>query len=222
MPLSVVVNVNGKTAVFSLSAPDNATTWSHAARWSPDAERDRGPLRPSATATSEPSTGREKRAFQRRRSAGARKAVQGMVRYWCANATAERRVQSSPVREPCRTSARGRQVPSRVAGAVELRSGRRGGRPEHLLSPPAAAPTRAACKTDTAVRVRISDPDLLLALCDYLSEQGLIAVAASQETANVLVQTAQSDLDAELLVLAALRRWRVERPDVSVTVAPEQ
>jgi hypothetical protein len=62
----------------------------------------------------------------------------------------------------------------------------------------------------------------LLALCDYLSEQGLSAVAASQETANVLVQTAQSDLDAELLVLAALRRWRVERPDVSVTVAPEQ
>jgi hypothetical protein len=38
----------------------------------------------------------------------------------------------------------------------------------------------------------------------------------------VLVQTAQSDLDAELLVLAALRSWRVERPDVSVTVAPEQ
>ena len=35
-------------------------------------------------------------------------------------------------------------------------------------------------------------------------------------------QTAQSDLDAELLVHAALRRWRVERPDVSVTVAPEQ
>ncbi len=28
-------------------------------------------------------------------------------------------------------------------------------------------------------RVRISDPDLLLALCDYLSEQGLIAVAAT-------------------------------------------
>jgi hypothetical protein len=49
---------------------------------------------PSATATSEPSTGREKRAFQRRRSAGARKAVQGMVRYWCANAT--RRGESSP------------------------------------------------------------------------------------------------------------------------------
>jgi len=72
------------------------------------------------------------------------------------------------------------------------------------------------------VRVRISDPDLLLALCDYLSEQGLIAVAETQETANVLVQTAQSDLDAELLVLAALRRWRVERPDVSVTVASEQ
>jgi hypothetical protein len=72
------------------------------------------------------------------------------------------------------------------------------------------------------VRVRISDRDLLLALCDYLSERGLIAVAASQETANVLVQTAQSDLDAELLVLAALRSWRVERPDVSVTVAPEQ
>jgi hypothetical protein len=72
------------------------------------------------------------------------------------------------------------------------------------------------------VRVRISDRDLLLALCDYLSERGLIAVAASQETANVLVQTAQSDLEAELLVLAALRSWRVERPDVSVTVAPEQ
>ena len=72
------------------------------------------------------------------------------------------------------------------------------------------------------MRVRISDPDLLLALCDYLSEQGLIAIGATQETADVLVETAQSDLDAELLVLAAVRRWRVERPGVSVTVAPEQ
>lgn len=72
------------------------------------------------------------------------------------------------------------------------------------------------------MRVRISDPDLLLALCDYLSEQGLVAVAATQDTADVLVQTAQSELDAELLVLAALQRWRVERPDVSVTVVPEQ
>jgi hypothetical protein len=72
------------------------------------------------------------------------------------------------------------------------------------------------------VRVRISDPDLLLVLCDYLSEQGLVAVAATQDTADVLVQTAQSDLDAELLVLAALQRWRVERPDVSVTVVLEQ
>jgi hypothetical protein len=72
------------------------------------------------------------------------------------------------------------------------------------------------------VQVRISDPDLLLALCDYLSEQGLVAVAATQDTADVLVQTAQSELDAELLVLAALQRWRVERPDVSVTVVPEQ
>ncbi len=72
------------------------------------------------------------------------------------------------------------------------------------------------------MRVRISDPDLLLALCDYLSEQGLIAVAATQDTADVLVETAQSNLDAELLVLAALRRWRLERPDVLVTVAPEQ
>jgi hypothetical protein len=71
------------------------------------------------------------------------------------------------------------------------------------------------------VRVWISDPDLLLALCDYLSERGLIAVAATQETADVLVQTAQSDLEAELLVLAALRSWRVERPDVSVTVAEQ-
>ena len=73
--------------------------------------------------------------------------------------------------------------------------------------PPVSAPTRGACKADTAVRVRISDPDLLLALCDYLSEQGLLAVAATQDTADVLVQTAQSNLDAELLVLAALRRW---------------
>jgi hypothetical protein len=69
------------------------------------------------------------------------------------------------------------------------------------------------------VRVRISDPDLLLALCDYLSERGLIAVAATQETADVLVQTAQSDLEAELLVLAALRRWRVERGRASRTTS---
>ena len=127
-----------------------------------------------------------------------------------------------PRREADRFSQFRQTVPHVWQELLGFWRGRRGGRPEHLLSPRAKAPTRAACKTDTAVRVRISDPDLLLALCDYLSEQGLIAVAASQETANVLVQTAQSDLDAELLVLAALRRWRVERPDVSVTVAPEQ
>jgi hypothetical protein len=94
MPLSVVVNVNGKTAVFSLSAPDNATTWSHAARWSPDAERDRGPLRPSATATSEPSTGRESGRF----SVGDQRGRERLFKAWCVIGalTRRRRGESSP------------------------------------------------------------------------------------------------------------------------------
>jgi hypothetical protein len=65
----------------------------------------------STAPTSEPTTGREKAGVLGVFDQRGEKAVQVMVRYWCANARAE-----SPVREACRASAKQRQ-PSAPRGA---------------------------------------------------------------------------------------------------------
>jgi hypothetical protein len=71
------------------------------------------------------------------------------------------------------------------------------------------------------VHVRIDRPELLVDLCDFLSREGLIAVGADAQTANVLVPQAQTDLDAELLVRAKVRAWQDLHPDVSLAVGDD-
>jgi hypothetical protein len=51
---------------------------------------------PSATPTSDPTTVREKAGVSASAISGGEKGCSGMVRYWRANATAERRVQPGP------------------------------------------------------------------------------------------------------------------------------
>jgi hypothetical protein len=77
--------------------PDNTTTWFPAVRWSPDAERDRGPLRHLRDA--------DNRADNRPRKAGVSASAISAGEKGCsghgallarANATAERSVQPSP------------------------------------------------------------------------------------------------------------------------------
>jgi hypothetical protein len=68
------------------------------------------------------------------------------------------------------------------------------------------------------VRIAISDPELLQELCDYLGQHGLVAASATLDSANVLVPDTRTDLDAALILLAAVRAWRASKPNIEVTV----
>ena len=68
------------------------------------------------------------------------------------------------------------------------------------------------------MQIEINEPELLSDLCDYLSRHGLIAVAASQERANVLVPNAGSDLAALLLLRARVTAWRATHPGIKVRI----
>ena len=68
------------------------------------------------------------------------------------------------------------------------------------------------------MQIEINEPELLSDLCDYLARHGLIAVAASQERANVLVPDAGSDLAAVLLLRARVTAWRATHPGIKVRI----
>jgi len=68
------------------------------------------------------------------------------------------------------------------------------------------------------VQIEINEPELLSDLCDYLSRHGLIAVAASQERANVLVPDAGSGLAAVLVLRARVTAWRAIHPGIKVRI----
>jgi len=68
------------------------------------------------------------------------------------------------------------------------------------------------------VQIEINEPELLSDLCDYLARHGLIAVAASQERANVLVPDARSGLAAVLLLRARVTAWRATHPGIKVRI----
>ena len=71
-----------------------------------------------------------------------------------------------------------------------------------------------------AVQVRISAPELLPELCDYLSKEGFVAVQAGRDTAHVLSPLAESEFEAARLLLEKLDLWRVTQRNVSVSVDP--
>ena len=68
------------------------------------------------------------------------------------------------------------------------------------------------------MQVEIDEPELLQDLCDYLARHGFIAVAASQERANVLVPEAGSDMAALLLLKARVRAWLAIHPGIKVKI----
>lgn len=68
------------------------------------------------------------------------------------------------------------------------------------------------------MRVAVSDPELLPELCDHLCREGLVAASATPVSANVLVPDARTDLNAALILLAAVRAWRASKPNIEVTV----
>jgi hypothetical protein len=68
------------------------------------------------------------------------------------------------------------------------------------------------------MQVEIDEPELLRDLCDYLSRHGFIAVASSEERAEVLVPDAGSDLAAFLLLKARVRAWRAIHPGIGVRI----
>ncbi len=68
------------------------------------------------------------------------------------------------------------------------------------------------------MQIEISEPELLCKLCDYPSRHGFIAVAASQERADVLIPDAGSDVAALLLLKARIHAWGRMNPEASVRI----
>ncbi len=68
------------------------------------------------------------------------------------------------------------------------------------------------------MQIEINEPELLNDLCDYLSRHGLVAVAESQERANVLVPSAGSDMAAVLLLRTRVMAWRATHPGIKVRI----
>ena len=70
------------------------------------------------------------------------------------------------------------------------------------------------------MQIEINEPQLLGALCDYLSRHGLIAVAVTRTRANVLVPAAGSDRAERLLLRARVNAWRAIHPGARVRIDP--
>jgi hypothetical protein len=68
------------------------------------------------------------------------------------------------------------------------------------------------------LQVEINEPELLRDLCRYLARHGFVAVAASQERAEVIVPDAGSDIAAVLLLGTRVRAWRMLHPGITVRI----
>ena len=66
------------------------------------------------------------------------------------------------------------------------------------------------------MQISISDPSLLVELCDFLGREGFIAVESGPDTADVLTPYAASEFEAAALLLAKIDLWRAGHPDVRV------
>ena len=72
------------------------------------------------------------------------------------------------------------------------------------------------------MRVRVSDPESLQELCDFLSRRGCVAVEIGEDEAVILVPGARSDFEAAAMVMSEVGIWRAKRTGVLVAVDPEQ
>jgi len=68
--------------------------------------------------------------------------------------------------------------------------------------------------------IRISDPDLLVDLCDYLSREGFAfsAVQPGQDWVHVLAAGAETDLAAASLLHLKLNLWMTSHAHVTVSI----
>jgi hypothetical protein len=68
------------------------------------------------------------------------------------------------------------------------------------------------------MRVRVSDPRLLVDLCDFLSRQGCVAVEVGENEAEVLIPGAGSSFEAATMVMTEIGIWRSKRAGVEVSI----
>ena len=71
------------------------------------------------------------------------------------------------------------------------------------------------------MRVRVSDPDCLLDLCDFLSRCGCVAVEVGEDEAEILIPGARSSFEAAAMVMSEVGIWRAKRTGVLVVLDPE-
>ena len=72
------------------------------------------------------------------------------------------------------------------------------------------------------MRICVSDPRLLLDLCDFLPRRGCVAVELGEDEAQILIPGARSSFEAAAMVMSEVGIWRAKRTGVRVTVDPEQ
>jgi hypothetical protein len=72
------------------------------------------------------------------------------------------------------------------------------------------------------MRVRVSDPRLLLELCDFLSRRGWVAVEVGEDEAEILISGAGSSFEAVAMLMSEIGIWRAKQASVQVVVEPER
>ena len=71
------------------------------------------------------------------------------------------------------------------------------------------------------MRVRVSDPQLRLDLCDFLSRRGCVAVEVGEDEAEILISGAASSFEAVAMLMSEIGIWRAKQASVQVVVEPE-
>jgi hypothetical protein len=71
------------------------------------------------------------------------------------------------------------------------------------------------------MRVRVSDPDCLLDLCDFLSRRGCVAVKVGEDEVEILIPVARRRFEAAAVVTSEVGIWRAKRTRVLVVLDPE-
>jgi hypothetical protein len=71
------------------------------------------------------------------------------------------------------------------------------------------------------MRLRISDPDSLIDLCDFLSRRGCVAVEVGEDMAEILIPGAQSSFEAAAMVMSEVGIWRAKRSGIEVVLDPD-
>ncbi len=71
------------------------------------------------------------------------------------------------------------------------------------------------------MRICVSDPALLIDLCDFLSRRGCVAVEVREDEAEIVIPGAHSSFEAAAMVMSEVGIWRAKRTGVEVVLDPE-